>query len=201
MIGGSASSSPFGAVGFSREMVMMLAYELPLLCVLLAVAMLVGKGFGGSVEFSLSEVVRYQADKGQRGFNPMMIPALLAYLMFLPGTMGVAPFDIPEAETEIIEGPLLEYGGAPLALYLVGSALKTFVVLGLGVVMFFPGTLGDNALVNLVWFVFKCFALMVVSLTVVKAATGRFRVDQAFWFYVKYPAVLSLISLGLVWFM
>jgi len=201
MLGGSASSSPFGAVGFSREMVMMLAYEAPLLCVLLAVAMLVGKGFGGSVEFSLAEVVRYQAEKGQLGFNPMMIPALLAYLMFLPGTMGVVPFDIPEAETEIIEGPLLEYGGPPLALYIVGSALKTFVVLGLGVAMFFPGTIGDNALVNLVWFVFKCFVLMVLSLTVVKAATGRFRVDQAFWFYVKYPAVLSLISLGLVWFM
>ena len=201
MIGGSASSSPFGAVGFSREMVMMLAYEVPLLCVLLTVAMLVGKGFGGGVEFSLAEVVRYQADRGQLGFNPVMIPALFAYLMFLPGTMGVVPFDIPEAETEIIEGPLLEYGGPPLALYLLGSALKTFVVLGLGVAIFFPGTISDNALVNLVWFICKCFGLMVVSITVVKAATGRFRVDQAFWFYVKYPTALSLVSLGLVWFM
>ena len=200
MIGGSASSSPFGAVGFSREMVMMLAYEAPLLCVLLAVAMLAGKDFGG-VEFSLAEVVRYQADKGQIGFNPIMFPALLAYLMFLPGTMGVVPFDIPEAETEIIEGPLLEYGGPPLALYLLGSALKTFVVLGLGVAMFFPGTLGDNALVNLVWFIGKCFLLMLVSLTVVKASTGRFRLDQAFWFYIKYPTVLSLLSLGMVWLM
>jgi NADH-quinone oxidoreductase subunit H len=201
MLGGSASSSPFGAVGFSREMVMMLAYEVPLLCVLLTVAMLVGKGLGGGVEFSLAEVVRYQADRGQLGFNPVMIPALCAYLMFLPGTMGVAPFDIPEAETEIIEGPLLEYGGPPLALFLLGSALKTFVVLGLGVAIFFPGTIGDNALVNLVWFVLKCFGLMVASLTVVKAATGRFRVDQAFWFYVKYPTALSLLSLGLVWFL
>jgi NADH-quinone oxidoreductase subunit H len=201
MIGGSASSSPFGALGFSREMVMMLAYEVPLLCVLLTVAMLVGKGLGGGVEFSLAEVVRYQADKGQIGFNPVMIPALFAYLMFLPGTMGVVPFDIPEAETEIIEGPLLEYGGPPLALYLLASALKIFVVLGLGVAMFFPGTFSDNALVNLVWFILKCFGLMVISLTVVKSATGRFRVDQAFWFYLKYPAMLSLISLGLVWFM
>jgi NADH-quinone oxidoreductase subunit H len=201
MLGGSASSSPFGAVGFSREMVMMLAYEAPLLCVLLTVAMLVGKGLGGGVEFSLAEVVRYQADAGQLGFNPVMIPALFAYMMFLPGTMGVVPFDIPEAETEIIEGPLLEYGGPPLALYLLGSALKTFVVLGLGVAMFFPGTISDYALVNLAWFILKCFALMVVSLTVVKSATGRFRINQAFWFYIKYPTVLSLISLGLVWFM
>ena len=200
MLGASASSSPFGAVGFSREMVMVLAYEAPLLAVLLTVAMITGKGLGGGVEFSLAEVVRYQTLEGALGFRPVMIPALLAYLMFLPGTMGVVPFDIPEAETEIIEGPLLEYGGPPLALYTLCSALKTFVVLGLGVAMFFPGTIGGNALVNLVWFLLKCLGLMAISLTLVKSATGRFRVDQAFWFYIKYPAALSLISLALVWF-
>jgi NADH-quinone oxidoreductase subunit H len=182
-------------------MSMMLAYEAPLLCVLLAVAMMTGKSLGGTVEFSLAEVVRCQNLQGQFGFNPAMIPALIAYLMFLPGTMGVVPFDIPEAETEIIEGPLLEYGGPPLALYHLASALKTFVVLGLGVAMFFPGTIGGGMIPNLLWFLLKCFVLMVVSLTLVKVSTGRFRVDQAFWFYIKYPTVLSLISLGLVWFL
>lgn len=199
MLAGSASSSPFGAVGFSREMLMMLVYEIPLLAVLLAVAMFVGKGMGTGAEFSLAAIVAYQQQTGALGFNPMMIPALAAYLMFLPGTMGVVPFDIPEAETEIIEGPLLEYGGPPLAMFQIGSALKTFVVLGLGVALFFPGTLGDFWLLNLLWFLAKCLLMMIVSLTLVKSATGRFRVDQAFWFYIKYPTVLSLISLVLVW--
>lgn len=199
MLAGSSSSSPFGAIGFSREMLMMLAYEVPLLAVLLAVAMMVGKGLGTGAEFSLAEIVRYQAAAGPLGFNPIMMPALAAYLMFLPGTMGVVPFDIPEAETEVLEGPLLEYGGPPLAMFQIGSALKTFVVLGLGVALFFPGTLGDFWLVNLIWFLCKCLALMVLSLTLVKAATGRFRIDQAFWFYVKYPTALSLVSLVLVW--
>lgn len=199
MLAGSASSSPFGAVGFSREMLMMLVYEIPLLAVLLAVAMFVGKGMGTGAEFSLAAIVGFQQQTGAIGFNPMMIPALAAYLMFLPGTMGVVPFDIPEAETEVLEGPLLEYGGPPLALFQIGSALKTFVVLGLGVSLFFPGTLGDFWLVNLVWFLAKCLLLMIVSLTLVKSATGRFRVDQAFWFYIKYPTILSLISLVLVW--
>lgn len=199
MLAGSASSSPFGAVGFSREMLMMLAYEVPLLAVLLAVAMFVGKGMGTGAEFSLAAIITYQQQTGMLGFNPVLIPAFVAYLMFLPGTMGVVPFDIPEAETEIIEGPLLEYGGPPLAMFHIGSALKTFVVLGLGVALFFPGTLGDFWLINLIWFLAKCLLLMIVSLTLVKSATGRFRVDQAFWFYVKYPTVLSLISLVLVW--
>ena len=202
MMGGSASSSPFGAVGFSREMIIMLAYETPLLMILLSTAMLVGKAMNGGdwgAEFSLLKIVEWQQANGSLGFNPVMIPAFLAYLIFLPGTMGVAPFDIPEAETEVVEGPLLEYGGPLLALFHVGSALKTFVVLGLGVAMFFPGTLGDFWLVNLLWFIFKCLVLMLISLTVVKSATGRYRIDQAFRFFVLVPTMLALCSLLLVW--
>ena len=199
MLGGSASSSPFGAIGFSREMLMMLAYETPLLMILLAVAMLVGKATGTGAEFALLASVDWQQGAGSLGFNPVMIPALLAYLIFLPGTMGVPPFDIPEAETEVLEGPLLEYGGPLLALFQIGSALKTFVVLGLGVALFFPGTISDFWIVNLIWFVFKCLVLMLLSLTLVKSATGRFRIDQAFRFYVKVPTALALVSLVLVW--
>lgn len=201
MLGGSASSSPFGAVGFSREMLMMLAYETPLLMVLLAVAMLVGKCAGTGAEFSLLNVVGWQLENGSIGFNPIMIPAFVAYLMFLPGTLGVAPFDIPEAETEIIEGPLLEYGGPLLALFQIGTALKSFVVLGLGVALFFPGTVGDFWLFNLLWFCLKCLLLMLLAVTLVKSATARFRIEQAFRFYVTVPTVLALISLVLVWTM
>ena len=73
------------------------------------------------------------------------------------------------------------------------------MVLGLGVALFFPGTISDFWIVNLVWFVFKCLVLMLLSLTLVKSATGRFRIDQAFRFYVKVPTVLALVSLVLVW--
>ncbi|MCL1940142.1 MAG: NADH-quinone oxidoreductase subunit H [Desulfovibrionaceae bacterium] len=197
MVAGSSSSSPFGALGFAREMTIMFAYEIPLLMVILAVAMKVGQGAGA--EFSLGAVVAYQHEHGSFGFTLTMLPALLAYLIFLPGTMGAVPFDVPEAETEIIEGPLLEYSGPALAFFHLTSALKSIVVLGLGVVLFFPGTLGDSLIINLAWFLFKCLVLMFVSLTLVKSATGRFRVDQAFAFYLKYPTGLALISLVLAW--
>lgn len=204
MLGGSASSSPFGAMGFSREMVMMLAYETPLLMVLLAVAMLVGKSLAGGdwgAEFSFSQILAWQFSHGDLGFNPAMIPALVAYLIFLPGTMGVAPFDIAEAETEILEGPLLEYGGPLLALFQITSALKTFVVLGIGVALFFPGTICPWWPINLLWYIFKCLVLMLLSLTLVRAATGRYRIEQAFRFYVTVPMALALCSLILVWVM
>jgi NADH-quinone oxidoreductase subunit H len=197
ILGGSSSSSPFGAMGFSREMTIMFAYEIPLLLIILAVAMQAGQGAGA--EFSLGRIVDYQAGHGQFGLKPAFIPALLAYLFFLPGTMGVPPFDIPEAETEIIEGPLLEYSGAALAFFQVAGAVKSVVVLGLGVVLFFPGLIPGGAFVNALWFVCKCFLLMLLSLTLVKSATGRFRVDQAFAFYLKCPTALAALSLILVW--
>lgn len=50
-------------------------------------------------------------------------------------------------------------------------------------------------------FVLKCLGLMLVSLTLVKSATGRFRIDQAFRFYVTVPTALALCSLILVWVM
>ncbi len=199
MIGGSASSSPFGAIGFSREMLIMMSYELPLLMILLTVAMITGKATGiDTADFSLLHIVQYQVHNGQYGMNPLMIPAFVAYLMFLPGTMGVPPFDVAEAETEILEGPLLEYGGPLLALFQIGNALKTFVVLSLGVVLFFPGTIHDYWLVNLVWFMFKIFIFMFFAISVVRSATGRFRIDQAMVFYFKIPTALALISLVLV---
>ena len=204
MLGGSASSSPFGAMGFSREMVMMLAYETPLLMVLLAVAMFIGKSMAGGAwgaEFSLLKIVSWQQEYGSLGLNPVMMPALCAYLIFLPGTMGVAPFDIAEAETEILEGPLLEYGGPLLALFQITSALKTFVVLGIGVALFFPGMLCPWWPINLLWFLAKCLLMMLLALTLVKAATGRYRIEQAFRFYVAVPTALALCSLILVWVM
>ena len=70
MLGGSASSSPFGAIGFSREMLMMLAYETPLLMILLAVAMLVGKATGTGAEFSLLAIVDWQQGAGSLGHDP-----------------------------------------------------------------------------------------------------------------------------------
>lgn len=197
MLAGSSSSSPFGALGFSREMVIMFSYEVPLLLIILAIAMKVGGA--GAAEFSLGKIVDYQLTHGQFGLSWQLFPAFLAYAFFLPGTLGVPPFDIPEAETEIIEGPLLEYSGASLACFQLTNALKTVVVLGFGVVMFFPGTIPGGILINSVWFLFKCLVLMFFTVTLVKSATGRFRVDQAFSFYLKIPTLLAALSLGLVW--
>lgn len=198
MIAGSASGSPFGAIGFSREMALMLAYEGPLVLVVVAVAMRTGLGQGGLISFSLSEIIAYQQTHGAFLFDPVMWPALLAFLAFYPANLGIVPFDIPEAETEVLEGPLLEYSGPALGLFKMMSALKAVVVLGLGVALFYP--LAPDGALGLLVHLAKLTGMMLIGITVVRVSCGRMRIDQAFSFFLKWPLALSLLSLAIVAF-
>lgn len=196
MVAGSASGSPFGAIGFSREMAMMLAYEGPLVLVVVAVAMRTGLGQGGLISFSLNEIIAYQQSHGAFLFDPLLWPALIAFALFFPAHLGIGPFDIPEAETEVLEGPLLEYSGPALGLFKVMSALKAVVVLGLGVALFFP--LAPAGGLGLLVHLAKLIVLMLIGVTVVRVSFGRMRIDQAFRFFLKWPLALSALSLAVV---
>lgn len=197
MIGASASGSPYGSIGLSREMTMVLAYEIPLLIVLLTVGMRVGMLSGGTAFFSLSGIVDAQLKRGALLFDLPMLPAILAFLCCIPGTIGVVPFDIPEAETELCEGPLLEYSGAGLAMFKLTGGLKILVMSALAVALFFPTGLGTFWLVNLVWFILKCIVVSFFTITLVRASRARMRLDQAYKFYLLVPTALALVSLTL----
>lgn len=193
MLAGSSSGSVYGAIGFSREMALMLAYEGPLLLVLASVAIKTGTAQGGLVTFSLTDIVRYQQQHGAFLLDPWMWPAALTYLLFFPANLGIPPFDMPEAEAEILEGPLLEYSGPALALFKMMSALKTVVVIGLGITLFCP--IGPVGMAGLLVFMLKTLVLFVLGKTLLRALVGRMRIEQAFLFYLKWPELLGVISL------
>lgn len=197
MLGASASGSPYSAVGLSREMTMMLAYEIPLLIVFLTVGMRVGMAEGASAVLSLSGIVGFQLKNGALLFDLPMLPAFAAFLSCIPGTIGVVPFDIPEAETEIAEGPLLEYSGIGLAMFKLTGGLKIVVLSALAAALFFPLGLGNLWPVNLLWFLCKCVVLSFFAITLVRATRARMRMDQAYKFYLLVPTGLALISLVL----
>lgn len=192
MLAGSSSGSPYGAIGFSREMAMMLAYEGPIVLIVIAVALRVGLATGDAPTFSLSAIVAYQQEHGALLFDPAMWPAIAAFAFFYPANLGIVPFDIPEAETEVLEGPLLEYSGRPLALFKVMSALKAVVVLGLGVALFMP--LPFSGVVGLIGWLAQLLVLALVGVTAVRVGAGRMRIDQAFVFFLKWPLALALIG-------
>lgn len=201
IIGGTASGSPYAGVGISREMVTMLAYELPLILVLLTIAKKVG---GDGMNFSLEAVSAWQIANGCLLFQPAMIPAAIAFLLIIPAEVGTQPFDVAEAETEICEGPLVEYSGAPLAIFKLNTALKMFVMTALFSVLFLGGINLGGAwyfwlLGGLLLFVISAL-LTVLSMTFIHAFTARLKIEHLFKFYWTVVAGLALVSLILVWF-
>ena len=175
---------------------MMLAYEVPLLMIMLTVAMKVGGGSGA--EFSLTKIMDYQAEHGSFGLTPVMWPAFLACSCSCPPRSACRPSTSRKRKPKFSR-PAPRILGCAAGLLPHGLGLKMVVALALGVVLFFPGTISDIPAVNLVWFVVKCALFMLFTLTVVKSATGRLRIEQALSFFLKYPAGLALLSLILVW--
>jgi NADH-quinone oxidoreductase subunit H len=196
MLAGSVSGSPFGAIAFSRELSIMMAYEAPILLVLLSVAIRVGVAQGGWIALSLNDIVQYQMQHGAFLFDPLMWPALLSFLLFFPANLGIAPFDIPEAESEVLEGPMLEYSGPLLGMFKMMSAMKSGVVVGLGIALFYPNA--PAGVLGLGCFVVKCVLVSSIGVAVLRTSMGRMRVDQAFWFLLKWPGILGALSLAAV---
>lgn len=193
IVGGSASGSPFAGVGISREMVAMMSYELPLVLVLLSVARQVGS-------LSLQDIAAYQAANGCLLFHWSMIPAALAMLLVIPAEAGCHPFDVAEAETEICEGPLAEYSGAPLGVFKLNHAMKLFVLTALFCALFLGGITSGIAPVDVLIVFVLCAVVMIVCVTLLHGICARLRVEQVFKFYWTVVTGLALVSLILAWF-
>ncbi len=196
IIGGSASGSPFAGIGISREMVAMMAYELPLVIVLLSVAKKVG---GDGLCFSLQQIVEWQAANGSAILHWSLIPAALAMLLVIPAEVGTQPFDVAEAETEICEGPLVEYSGAPLGVFKLNTAMKMFIMTSLFTALFLGGIDTGIVALNAVILVAICIVLTVLCMTLIHAITARLKIEHLLKFYWTAVAGLAALSLILVW--
>lgn len=205
VVGGSSSASFFGGIGASREVVTMIGYELPMVMSVLAVCRKAGEALGVTSIFSMEGIALYQINEGMSILSPALIPAAIAFLMVIPAEVGVVPFDMAEAETEICEGPLAEYSGAYLGLYKLTSNIKAFVMSGLFVALFFGGrglAFTDisivNTILNVILFIFLILVVMFISISLVRAICGRFKINQGLKFFWTIPAALSVFSYLLV---
>lgn len=199
MVGAAASGSPFAGVGLSREMVAMISYELPFVLVLLAV----GKAAGGSgalgCTFSLGAIMDWQAANGSLLFRWPMIPAALAMLFVIPCEIGMHPFDVAEAETEICEGMLCEYSGPPLALFKLTHCVKMYVMSALFCALFLGGLSTGIVVLDVVIVAVLCFVITFVTMSLPHAVCARLKVEQIFKFYWTIVTGLALLSVILVW--
>jgi formate hydrogenlyase subunit 4 len=188
LLAGFAAGSTYSLVGASREMLTMIALE-----PLFAVAVVIGAVHTGS--FRLDTVLNgsvYAAGVPVSGIL-MLGVMLLSFQAFVQR----APFDISEAETEIMEGPLMEYSGPKLALLKYAQMAKLIIYSALFVALFAPWGSGLPFLLG--WLAFWAkVCLLVLLVTLVAATHARYRIDQALRYFAGLlgVALFALVLAG-----
>lgn len=182
ILGSSASASPHAAIGASREMKLVMGYELPLVLALVVVIVKTGG------QLNLAAIAQQTPVYSISGML-----AFLVSLLCIQAKLGFVPFDIAESETEIASGVLMEYSGALLAVWKVMHAMM-LVALPLFLVTVFLGGFGTTGW-SLVWSIGK-YVLILVLLILIKNTNPRMRIDQAmrfFWVYCGIVMVLAVV--------
>lgn len=193
---GWLSRNVYATIGGVRAVTQLFIYEVPFYLAMLAPALMAGAAGG----WSISGIVAWQAHN--LWFAIYQPIGLVVALIGLQAKLERTPFDIPEAETEIVAGPTTELTGRRLALMklttdvsmVVGSALVAALFLG-GPLL--PWTFSPNWLgwiVGFLVFLAKTLAVLLV-LSSIRAATGRIRIDQLNdigWKYLASAAVLQV---------
>ena len=187
MLGSFASRNPLASLGGSREVKLMIAYELPLVLAIL--------------------VPVIQADSIRLGdlmMNPAPISslsgvlALLVCIACMQAKLTLVPFDMPEAETELSGGALIEYSGPPLAIFKLTRAMMLFTMPVLLVILFFGGLL--NGPVWQRWLIgFLLWFVLVAITIVIRNTTPRVRIDQAVRFFWGPVSLIALAAVALAW--
>jgi formate hydrogenlyase subunit 4 len=190
LLAGLAAGSTYSLLGISREMMAMIALE-----PLFAVAIVIGAVKTGS--FRLDTVLNGSVYGA--GFPLSGLIMLAVMLLSFQAFVQRVPFDIAEAETEIMEGALMEYSGPKLALFKYAQMAKLVIYSGLFVTLFVPW--GNGLVFPLGWLVFWAKVLVLVLLVTLVAAThARYRIDQAIRYFAGLLAVavvaLLLASYG-----
>ena len=177
----AASANPFASAGAAREMMMLLSVEPIVVAALITAAV-------KSQSLRLNDMLAWNIAGGP---SVSMVTAGIAFFLALQATMGKLPFDIAEAESEIVDGPLMEQSGPNLALLKLALLVRQLVYALLLVQIFVPWpVLKFWPLAVLAAFV-KVLILFVLA-AVVEAVSPRMRIDKA----MNYMGRLLFVSLA-----
>ncbi len=186
-IGGWYSSSVFARIGSVRAVMQLFSYEVPLFMVVLTSAMLADT-------WSLSEGAKfYGAHPWYWLFNIVGFGIAIVALL---GKLEKGPFDIPEAETEIVAGSFTEYGGRFLAMLRMAIDVEMVVGAALLAAVFLPFGLSFPPVISFVIFLLKVlFVVAIISL--LRTVVARLRIDQMIDFCWRYLVPLAILQLML----
>jgi NADH-quinone oxidoreductase subunit H len=188
ILGAMASGNPLASVGASREMKLIISYELTFILVLSAVVMKSGMNIG------LYEIIAAQSGNAFVGSISGVLLFIVS-IMCVQAKLGLVPFDLAEAETEINHGAFIEYSGPPYAIvkftkYIMLFTLPAFISSLLLGGLSFSGR-------GIVFSVLKILGV-VLLLTLIRNTNPRVKIKQAMRFFFVWMNLIVIIAIGLI---
>ena len=186
VLAGWGSANKYGTLGGLRAAAQLISYEIPVIMVVIAVAML-------AQSMNMKEIVAQQAP-----YPYVLIQPLGLVIFFIAGLaeVGRTPFDIYFAESEIVGGPFVEYSGAHWSVFFLAEYVNTFAIAALTVLLFLGGWSGPFLEGNwdIVWFFVKVYAVILVIFWI-RGTFPRLRIDQLMAFAWKVMVPLSFYTI------
>lgn len=184
-LGGWYSRSVYSTIGAMRALTQMFAYEIPLFSVILGAALLANS-------WSISEISSFYSSHPWLWLVNLIGFAIA--LIALMGKLEKGPFDIPEAETEIVAGTFTEYSGKLFALFRMTVDVEMIVGAGLLAAVFLPFGFNSGVILGFVMFILKVL-LIVAILSLFRTIVARLRIDQMIDFCWRYVAPLAFLQI------
>jgi NADH-quinone oxidoreductase subunit H len=190
IIGALASGNPLASVGASREIKLIISYELTFLLVLAAVIL------KADMHIGLNEIIASQSDHVFIGSISGVLLFIVA-LFCIQAKLGLTPFDIAEAETEINHGAFIEYSGTPYALVVLTKYIMLFILPAfLGILLM--GGLNFSG-IGILYSLLKILAV-VLLITLIRNTNPRVKIKQAMQFFFVWMNLLVIIAIVLIYF-
>jgi len=183
---GWASNNKYSLIGGLRSTAQIVSYEVPMLLVILSVVLMAGS-------LKMSAIVSAQSGGITKWF---VIPQCLGFIIFLiagNAEINRAPFDLPEAEQELVAGFNTEYSAMKFAMFYLAEYTNLFIVGAVGTTLFLGGWQGP-VLPPFLWFMIKTY-IVVTVLMWVRWTFPRIRIDHLMEFSWKYLVPLALLNL------
>ena len=186
VLAGWGSANKYGVLGGLRSAAQLISYEIPVIMVVVAVAIL-----GESLD--LTVIV-----ERQRESLPYLVVLPLGLVVFFIAGLaevGRTPFDIYHAESEVVGGPFVEYSGAHWAVFFLAEYINTFAIAALTTLLFLGGWWGPGPeWLGIGWFLLKVYAVILVIFWV-RGTFPRLRIDQLMGFAWKVMVPLSFYAI------
>jgi NADH-quinone oxidoreductase subunit H len=185
MTAGWSSSNKYGLLSAFRMIAHLVSYEVPMILAMATVVLLTGS-------MSLVEIVESQPIP-----NAILMPvAFFIYLAAGMAELGRSPFDLLEADSEIVAGYFIEYSGMKFGLFFLAEYMSMFAVASIATTLFLSGWKGP-ILPSWLWFFIKVFAIIFFFIWA-RGSWPRFRIDHLLSFAWKFLVPLAMANLMVV---